>query len=302
MFEMVFENEQGNKLTFGNGSDFTITEFSGLNPPKATINTNESALVDGGTFNSSKVQMRSMNIAFAVERDAAKNRLEIYKVVQNKKPIKVYYKSEVLDIWIAGWVESTDFTYWATKNVCTVSILCPEPYFKSAQEIINVLSTVIPKFHFPFGSLTEEEIYQVDEDQGTIEYHPEYGLIFGLVDAYTSIEVPNDGYIEAGLTFDFYCEQPVSNPRIIDYISKKWFKLNISMLEGDHIIVTTGQGNKKAILKRNNVETNIFNLIDPGSTWLQLPPGGSLYVYEVGTGTPNDLRITISHYDLYGGV
>lgn len=292
MFELILENESGKQLTFGPGTDFTIKEFSGLNPPKATINTSQTALIDGGTFNSSKVNMRSMNIAFAVEQNAAANRLEVYKVVQNKKPIKVYYKSEVLDIWIEGYVEDTDFSYWAQKNVCTVSILCPSPYFKGAQEIINELSAVHPMFHFPFGSLGRDEV----------PYDQDHGLVFGEIDVLTSIEVSNDGYIEAGLTFELYCMRPIKNPKIIDYVTGKLMKLNVEMEAGDLITITTGQGNKKVKLLRSGVESNIFSTFDAESTWLQLPPGGSVYVYEVDEGSVADLRVTIKHYGLFGGV
>ena len=52
MFEMIFENKNGVRLHFGAGTPYTITEFSGLNPPKAVINTNTTALLDGAIFNS----------------------------------------------------------------------------------------------------------------------------------------------------------------------------------------------------------------------------------------------------------
>lgn len=286
MFEMIFENESGKRLTFGAGTDFTIKEFSGLNPPKATINTSTTALIDGGVYNSAKLQMRSMNIAFAVEQNAAQNRLNIYKVVQNKKPIRVYYKSEVLDIFIDGYVEDTDFSYFAQKNVCTVSILCPLPYFKGAQEIINELSAIIPKFHFPFGSLA----------------HPDQELLFGEVDVLTSVEVENNGNAEAGLTFELYAKAPVKDPKIIDYTTGEFLKLNFEMQAGDLITITTGQGEKKISLFRGGEHINLFNAFDISSTWLQLGLYGSVYVYEVAEGSLINLVVTIKHYDLYEGV
>ena len=124
MFEMIFENQNGLRLNFGAGTPYTIVEFSGLNPPKATINMNESALIDGATFNSAKAQYRSMNIAFAIEQDAEANRLYAYKVLQPKKPIRLYFKSDLLDIFIDGYVELVDPTWWAKKQTITSSIGC----------------------------------------------------------------------------------------------------------------------------------------------------------------------------------
>ena len=130
----------------------------------------------------------------------------------------------------------------------------------------------------------------------------DHGLVFGEIDVLTSIEVSNDGYIEAGLTFELYCMRPIKNPKIIDYVTGKLMKLNVEMEAGDLITITTGQGNKKVKLLRSGVESNIFSTFDAESTWLQLPPGGSVYVYEVDEGSVTDLRVTIKHYDLFGGV
>jgi hypothetical protein len=289
MFKMILENESGKQITIGagtDGTDYPIKEFSGLNPPKATINTSTTALIDGGIYNSAKLNMRSMNIAFAVEQNAAESRLAIYKVIQNKKPIKVYYKSEVLDIFIEGYVEDTDFSYFAQKNICTVSILCPSPYFKGAQEIINELSAIIPRFYFPFGSLAR----------------PDQSLVMGEIDVLTSVEVHNNGNAEAGLTFELYAKGDITNPKIIDYTTGEYLKLNIEMELGDLITITTGQGQKKITLLKGGVETNIFNAFDVDSTWLQLSTEGNVYVYEVEYGSITNLVVTIKHYDLYEGV
>jgi hypothetical protein len=41
------------------------------------------------------------------------------------------------------------------------------------------------------------------------------------------------------------------------------------MQAGDVIRIATGYGQKRAELTRGNVTTNIFNLVDADSTWLQ---------------------------------
>lgn len=284
MFNMIFENKDGKQLQFGAGSPYTITEFEGLNPPQATINTNTTATLDGGMFNSAKLQMRSINVAFAIEEDAEKNRLAVYAVVQSKMPLRIYYKSEYLDIFIDGYVEDVDISYFAKKNIVTVAILCPFPYFKGAQEVINELSSVTPMFHFPFASTSAKE------------------LVFGVIDTLTSVEVVNSGSVETGLTFQLYARNEVSNPKIINYETSQYMEIDIDMELGDLITITTGQGNKTVSLLRDGTTTNIFNLLSKDSTWLQLDTAGSVFVYEVGTGSVTNLDVTISHYDLFEGV
>ena len=285
MFNMIFENKDGKQLTFGAGSPYTITEFQGLNPPKATINTNTTATLDGAMFNSSKLDMRNINVAFAIEEEAEKNRLAVYEVIQTKYPLRIYYKSDFLDIFIDGYVEELDVSYFAKKNTVTVNVLCPFPYFKGAQEIINELSSVAPLFHFPFAS-----------EGGSGD------LVFGEIDTLTSVTVENNGSVSTGLTFELYAKNNISNPKLVDYVTAEYMELNIEMLTGDLITITTGQGNKTVTLLRNGVRSNIFNLLSKNSTWLQLPAGGGTYFYEVGAGLVTDLDVTIKHYDLHEGV
>lgn len=284
MFEIYFENKNGKQLHFGAGTPYTITEFEGLNPPGAVINTNTTATLDGGVFNSSKLEMRSMNIAFAIEEDAEKNRLAVYQVIQPKYPLRLYFKSDYLDVFIDGYVEGLDISYFAKKQIATVDILCPRPFFNSAQEIINRLSAVIPRFHFPFASEAAGE------------------LVIGEIDPVTSVSVENAGSVETGLTFELYAKNTISNPKIIDYLNAQYMEISTTMQPGDLITITTGEGNKTVKLLRNGVTTNIFNLFSRNSTWLQLDVNGGTYVYEVGTGNVTDLEIAIRHYDQFEGV
>ena len=74
------------------------------------------------------------------------------------------------------------------------------------------------------------------------------------------------------------------------------------MQAGDLITIDTTTGNKSITLLREGDTTNIFNSLQRGSTWLQLAAGGSIYVYQVGSGSPQALEISIKHYDLFEGV
>ena len=284
MFSMSFENKNGAILKLGDGTPYTVKEFVGLNPPKATINTNESALTDGGTYNSSKLQMRQVNIAIAVEWDAEANRLAFYKVVQSKMPLKIYYRSDRLDVFLEGYVEEIDVSYFAKKNVITVSVLCPFPYLKVADEVTTDFSDAISLFHFPFSSTEDPQ------------------LVFGEMFDYISARVENAGNVPCGLTFKLYATGTITNPMVMDRVSGEYFQINRTMYAGDLITVETTQGYKKVSLMRDGNTYNIFNDWDPLSTWLQLDVGGNVFVYAIGSGSMSDLVIDIEHYDLFEGV
>lgn len=66
MFKLILENAAGEQVQLTNRKEYAVTEIQGLNPPGATINTSEMALYDGAKYISSKVGMRSINIAVAI--------------------------------------------------------------------------------------------------------------------------------------------------------------------------------------------------------------------------------------------
>lgn len=285
MYELSLQNQNGNQLTFNQiGGPFTITTIEGLSPADATINTSESALLDGQKFNSSKVNMRTINLAFAIEKNAEANRLAVYKVIQSSKPITLNYQSSTLNVFIEGYVQSINISHFEIKQIATVVIICPFPFFKAAQEMINELSSLISMFHFPFASTEEPE------------------LVFGYVDPMINEVISNNGAVECGLTFELYAKSAVTNPKIYNYVTGDFIGLNYSMEAGDVITITTERGNKTVTLLRSGIETNLFNYLMENITWLQLEVGGSAFVYEISSGLISDLLVTIKHRDLFEGV
>lgn len=284
MFELILENAAGDQLTFGQNSPFTVTEIQGLNPPSSTINTSQIALMDGAKFNSSKMNMRTLNIAFAIEYEAAKNRIEVFKVLKSKQYAKMQYIGQYRQVYIEGYIESIDITYFEMKQIVTCAIVCPSSYFKEAQEMVNELQTIISAFHFPFASTAEPQ------------------LVFSYINNDLGITIENDGDVECGMVIELYAREAVSNPKIFNYVTQDFIGLNIDMQQADLITIDTRQGQKTATLLRNGVETNVFNNVIQGSTWLQLSANGDTFVYEVGTGSEADLDVTFRHNNLFEGV
>jgi hypothetical protein len=319
MYSFTLENERGNQLAFNQlGGPYTIEEIHGLNPAPATINTSEVALLDGQQFNSAKVQMRTLSVAFAIEYDAAENRIAAFRVCRPKHKIRAYYVSETRDVYIDGYVQSVDVTYFDMKQVCTVTILCPLPYWRVAQAVIDEMSSVVPMFHFPFAStgtmvvasalLTEDGTPVLTESGETIfagvsTYGENDGeLVMGNIDMLASINIANNGEVETGIIIELQANGPVTNPKVYDYETGDFIGVNFTMQAGDLITINTMAGEKSVTLLRNGVTTNIFNSLMKGITWLQLPFGGGVYTHEEESDLPGNLVINICHFDLYEGV
>lgn len=70
---------------------------------------------------------------------------------------------------------------------------------------------------------------------------------------------------------------------------------------GDVLVVTTGPGNKRVKLIRDNVESNINYCWEFGGIWLQVEPGENLFTYEADSGS-GALSVTLASTPLYWGV
>lgn len=284
MFDLILENMNGDQLTFGQQSPFTVTEIQGLNPTPAFIYTNEVALLDGAMFNNSKLDVRQINIAFAIETDPARNRLEVYKVLKPKQYIKVIYLGDYRKVYAEGYISAVDITFWEMKQTVTVSITCPDPYLHAVAQNSNALAALQDMFSFPFyGTATRN-------------------IAFGVYLSDTATFIENDGDVDCGMIFDLIATAAYGMPSIYNDDTGEYLTINYSMEAGDEIIIDTRKGHKSVTLIKNAVETNIINYFAQGSTWLQLPADGASFSYSTSGGNNAQLEISIQHDDLYEGV
>lgn len=284
MYSLFLENRSGESIELTHNTNYSIDEIDGLYPPSSTINTSEVSLYDGAKFNSSKVNMRQLEIRIVIERDAEANRIALYQVVKTKQYIKMIYKNNSRDVYVEGYVSDVNIDYFANKQTVSVSIVCPEPYFKDAQEIISTISAIIADFIFPFA------ITATDKKP------------IGHYDDVLELNVINTGDVESGLTIEIRATGNVINPTIFNRETTEFFGLNITLQEGDVVTITTTRGNKQVDLLRSGQHLNIFNNIEQGSTWLQLTPGDNVFTYQADSESTAYMNIRIIHQHLYEGV
>lgn len=284
MYRLILENSAGRQIELTNRTEYQVMEISGLNPPGAVINTSATALQDGARFSSSKTNMRSMNISLAINKEAEKNRIDLYDVIRTKEQITVHYKNSRRDVSITGYVESFDISFFGQKQTAVVAILCPQPYFRAAQDVINDVNLIIGAFHFPFA---------IEEDAPVpLSY---YGEI-------AEINIVNIGDITSGMQIEIRASGQVENPRIYNRDTREFFGVKGEFESGDVIYIDTRKGSKKVHLLRDGEYTNIFNSIERGSTWLDLKTGDNIFTYEGDGSSAEYMNVRFIHSPLYEGV
>lgn len=286
MFTLEIENIKNEIVTLTqNESNYQVFQIDGLNPPKAQINLSNVAGLDGAQFNSSKLETRNIVIYIKINGDVEKNRLYLNTFFSTKQWCKIYYKNNSRNVYIEGYVESNDYTSFTINEIMQVSIICPNPYFKAVDEIVDDISKSVAAFHFPFSINIGDPIP------------------FSTLDTSKVTNVYNDSESETGVIIeaDFYGS--VNSLTIRNTDTGELFNLNYAFVNGDQVIVDTNKGEKSITLIRDGVKTNIFTAIRKGSTFFQLSIGDNFFGYLADNGQSDELvHIVFKHYTLYRGV
>lgn len=142
-------------LTQPEFSGLIVKSIDGMGPSDATINLTEMATVDGSIVNSSRLNSKEIKIDFILleKPDIETSRQLLYKYFPIKKQIKLTFSTDNRDAYIYGFVEKNEPKIFQKQETVTITIKCPNPYFKSIKENVKKMYGAEPLFEFPFESL-----------------------------------------------------------------------------------------------------------------------------------------------------
>lgn len=136
-------------------SGLIIERIEGLGPPQINVNVTELATTDGGTYNSSKGQSRNIVFTFRfIDFPTIEDSRHLtYRYFPLKRPVQLSFETTNRTLVITGYVESNEPDIFSSEEGCTISLLCPDPWFYAGGDDKTVFSGVIPRFEFPFPPL-----------------------------------------------------------------------------------------------------------------------------------------------------
>lgn len=282
MYTLNVSTSSGNTIQLVPNSNYAITDISGLTPPTANINSSAVGGADGSVFNSARLDARNIVLTIVPYQPIEQNRLQLYRIFRVKDLVTMKIQNGSRAVKIQGYVESVDGSLFSMRQALQVSILCLYPYFQSAQEIINILTSSVEMFEFPFA--TEPE-----------------GVVMSEVQTSNEILIKNGGESNTGVIIELIASGAVKNPTIYDAATLESFGLTIDMVAGDVITINTNYAQKAVTLTREGVTTNIINALNANPKWFSIPPGLTTLTVTAESGQES-LRVQISHNDLYEGV
>lgn len=283
MYSLHVENHNGEALSLSNNNNYTVYKITGLNPPKVTINSSVNTTQDGSTINSSRMDNRNIVLYMTINGDVETNRINLYKYFPPKKTVAIYFSNDSREVYIEGVVEVIECDLFTNRQVAQISIICPKPYFRGVEEIVNTFSDISSLFYFPFA--IEETGVEISANTANIRK-----------------SIINTGDVETGVIIELFAASgDVVNPVIYDVFNKTKLQINFTLLQSDMIRINTNVGEKSIELIRSGVSSNAMGYMSQDSSWLQLGAGDNVFTYDTDSGGAN-LQITFRTTTLYSGV
>ena len=245
-----------NTIDFSTDRNFCLYKIDGLCPPSATLNFSTIANVDGTVYNSGRINQRNLVLYVKIFPDVETNRNILYKHFPIGQKVRIFYRNDLHNVYIDGYVESFECDLFTNNEVAQISIICNDPYFRSVEKSTTVISVVHDYFEFPFSIPVDDPIVISDRN-----YYVE-----GVV---------NPGIIPTGMTVEFEAiGDNVLNPWLENKTTGQKMIVNAEIDTGEKIVVSTNKHNLSVTkVFTDGRKENILNSMGDGFQWVQLAAG-----------------------------
>lgn len=260
-----------------------ITEIEGLGPPKADINTNDIATMDGSIFQYARSKSRDIKfkmLYITTDGTVEDARQLTYKYFPLKRKVTLVIETDNRFLEIEGYVEENEPDIFSETSGTEITIRCPSAWFKrygpdGIQDII--FSDIHPKFEFEF------EDY--DEMSPSIE--------FSTIEIKRENIIHYQGEADAGIIMSIYAYDRFRFPTIYNNTTREKMTIDTDKVErligsnikfGDEIRISTHQNDKYIRFIRDGVSRNILNTLDKDADWFTIHPGDNIFSYTCTQG------------------
>ena len=286
---LTYTNSLGESLVFSHTSVYCTQSLEGISDVRNTIYSINSMGQDGDTFVANRLESRDIDISgFIRERDPDKLRT---------------YRRKLARILNPQLSATLTYTFGSFTRVISCHAINAPVVTKPAGSIYTAFSVQLVCLN-PFWRETAEKRDDIAAWVGALEFPveiPQERMQLGYRQPSLIVNVYNGGDVKTGVRIEFQALGDVTTPLIACVSTQEFIRLNLTLHEGDVLILSTGYGDKWATLYKDGMITDALRYVDVDSTFLQLDPGDNLIRYDAEEGLSN-LEAAIFHNNLYLGV
>lgn len=287
IYEVKKDNYEKNEKLVLDNEEYKITAVEGLESSDFEVEIEGNMNFDGGILKSKKVSSRTITLsAEYIGEDVLEERKRLISLFNPSKTglLIAYFKGTEKKA-IEYEIESIKINLENIYNPIsfTVTLMCPDPYFKDVEMQTKVGAVWIDGLKFGFKLPFHLRKREVSENGNIIKV------------------IENKGHVDCPIQVEF--QGPAENPCIENMTTKEFIKINKTLKEGEVLYINTEYGNKKVKIK--DEEGNIksaFNYIDLDSTFFSLIPGDNRISYSNSDDKLTGQSVKISFKNKYLGI
>lgn len=281
---LTYVTSAGAKVVFASDSvlsPFWWEQSDGLTGLDNAITTVSGSGQDGESFVSAQLAARTITIEGRIAKNQDANRRKLLSLMDPWSLGKLVYTQGGITRYIPAGIKKLPDVGRGILPEFQIEFFAPNPFWRegSGAKQVADIAAWIGNFEFP------AEI-------------PEEGMELCFRTKSLIANIKNAGDAATGIVAVFTANGTTSNPELINVCTQQRFSVHVDMIAGDVLTVSTGYGEKRAVLSRSGAATNVFNKVL--GTWLGLARGDNLFRYS---STDSDALEVSIYYDVpYLGV
>jgi len=297
--ELTYINTAGVSVTLRQTKPFFLTKLDGVGRIRQTINTFRAPEQDGAFYISSTLDMRNITIegqVVAPDVDTSfEHRRHLLRIFTPKQRGTLVYRNRQISCIVeeAGFSQSSGNGRGggiARSPAFFISLLCPSPFFEELETIRQELASWQGNFSFPLEILSTP-----------VPPLPIAGIELGIRQPSQIIMIDNIGDVPCGCEIVFRATGTLSMPELLNVDTGEFVRINATMVSGEEYRICTHFAGKRVLRILGTTQTNAFNLLDVGSTFLQLSAGRNNLRYD-SADNMDLLEVSIYYRPQYLGV
>lgn len=286
--EYIYQNSEGEQITFATNSDFFPTNIEGITSCDVDITTSQYVYQVGTNIDNLTVGSRTITMEGVIKDHYSYNRNKMLELISPNDRGKLICKlpngeKYYLDVTPTQTpvIETHIFTNWKKFQYFQFSLFAAFPYWKNVNKVDSFLNGVKPMLRFP------RVIDRTKNQQRSIL---ERGVF---------ITINNSSGQDLGLQFHLQANTEVRNPKIIQVSTGYYLQLNYTMQPKELIVINTDYGQKSI---KSNINGNIMKHMDLiKSRFLMLEKGKNIFKFESETNTQG-IDVTCYHDNIKVGL
>lgn len=267
-----------------------LQSAEGLYEVSNTVTRSPNTMTDGSTHQGSVTAERNIVLIMRdrPDSDHRANRELLYSIFKPKSEGTFIYREDGITRSIGYYVERVYIDSEKRSRMATVSLICPDPFFKAMEDTVVRMAGWSALFEWQhefidggeeFGARNDERLKEIDNSSAA----DNIGVTITL-DAQGPVTNPTVYHVEQGTEIALGTE---NNP--------------LYLVTGDKLIITTHTNNKHVYLIHEGVKTEINEYLTEESEFIQLQHGINTFGYGASAGIAY-ISVTISYRYQYLGV